>query len=83
MSSEKYSIFGDNKINLSGIFRKWMIRLKINFTTGNERGIDNSVLDGGCKIEHFQGFRIQKFILWRYYRPPEPLPKTSRPASGL
>jgi hypothetical protein len=43
MSSEKYSIFGDNKINLSEIFRKWMIRLKINFTTGNEIGIDNAV----------------------------------------
>ncbi len=43
MSSEKYSIFGNNKINPSGIFRKWMIRLKINFTTGNERRIDNAV----------------------------------------
>jgi len=43
MSSEKYSIFVNNKINPSEIFRKWMIRLKINFTTGNERRIGNAV----------------------------------------
>jgi hypothetical protein len=36
MSSEKYSIFGNNKISSSGIFGKWMIRLKFNFTAGNE-----------------------------------------------
>jgi hypothetical protein len=43
MSSEKYSIFGNNKINPSEIFRKWMIQLKINFTTGDERRIGNAV----------------------------------------
>jgi hypothetical protein len=36
MSSEKYSIFGNNKISPCGMFRKWMIRLKINFTADNE-----------------------------------------------
>jgi hypothetical protein len=35
MSSEKYSIFGNNKISACGIFKKVMIRVKLNFTTGN------------------------------------------------
>jgi hypothetical protein len=35
MSSEKYLIFGINKISASGIFRKRMIRFKINFTPDN------------------------------------------------
>jgi hypothetical protein len=43
MSSEKYSIFGNNKVSSSGIFKKWMIRQKINLTTGNERRIANAV----------------------------------------
>jgi hypothetical protein len=113
MSSEKYSIFGNNKINRSGIFRKWMIRLRINFATGNERRIDtadcirplktirfdricdrarikvtkSNAFKGLESKDLFQGnisaFRETSAHSGKHQRIPVPLPKTSRPLSGL
>jgi hypothetical protein len=71
MSSEKYSILGNNKISFPGILRKWMIRLNVNLTTGNKRRIDNAVrirplknirFDRMYKSNAFKGLEYKKLF---------------------